>query len=41
MGVIRLADAGVVEDDAGFTFPPVEVSVDKKNPRVVLEVTPL
>lgn len=35
-----LADAGVVQDDAGLTHLPVIVDVDKANPRVELHITP-
>lgn len=33
-----LADAGVVQNDAGFTHLPVRVEIDRKNPRVELEI---
>jgi Holliday junction resolvase RusA-like endonuclease len=36
-----LADAEVVVNDAAFTFPPVEVHVDRDRPRVELVVTPV
>jgi len=34
-----LADAGLVTNDAGFTYLPVRVEVDKANPRVELVIT--
>jgi crossover junction endodeoxyribonuclease RusA len=40
-GIDGLADAGIVENDRAFSFPAVEVALDRNNPRVILEVTPL
>lgn len=34
-----LKDAGLIEDDSGLTHLPMEVLVDKKNPRIELVVT--
>lgn len=33
-----LRDAGVINDDAGLEHQPVQVAIDKQNPRVELEV---
>ena len=35
-----LADSRLIANDSGLTHLPVKVDVDKKNPRVVLTVTP-
>lgn len=35
-----LADAGVVENDSGMTYLPVEVFIDQDRPRVELTVRP-
>ena len=34
-----LADAGLIDNDSGLTHLPMEVLVDKKNPRIELVVT--
>ncbi len=33
-----LADAGVIENDSGFTHRPVNLVIDKADPRVVIEI---
>ena len=35
-----IADAGVVSDDVGLTHEPVQMMVDRKNPRVEVTITP-
>ena len=34
-----IADAGVVADDVGLTHEPVQMLVDRKNPRVEITIT--
>ena len=34
-----IADAGVVANDAGFTYAPVVLAVDADNPRVEIRIT--
>lgn len=35
-----LSDAGLIADDSGLTHLPVVVAIDRRNPRVELNVTP-